>query len=134
MRLRFAAVFTIGALLAACTRKHGPHITLDAPSAPTPNFGDAPRAPSTRNMGGGGGGSGVQEFGGSGGGQDSPGKVVGVVAGAVAGGTALVVTAAEGKVTCVPGNDTPSDAGITNLCSGERREAAPDVGRAFSPR
>lgn len=134
MRLRFAAVFTIGALLAACTRKHGPHITLDAPSAPTPNFGDAPRDPSTRSTGAGGGGRGVQESGGGGGAQDSPGKVVGIVAGAVAGGAALAVTAAEGKMTCVPGNDRPSDAGVANLCSGERREAAPDVGRAFAPR
>lgn len=135
MRLRLAALFFVGyVLLPACTRGRGPQIQLNSPSAPSPSFGDAPRMdPTARGTGGPGGGGTYEGSGGEGSTQGSTGTAVGVVAGAVAGGTALALTAAEGKITCVPGNDTPSDAGVTNLCSGERREASPDVERAFAP-
>jgi hypothetical protein len=121
--------------LAACRPGHGPHITLNTP--PSPNFGDS--APDSHTYGGrgavGGGAGRAETPQTASGGGSSPAKSVGVALGAIAGSAALAAVVATGGIVCKPGEDSHSSDGgaAMNVCSGEHKEAATDVQRAFRP-
>lgn len=137
--VRSVLTFVLGALVVACRSGHGPHLTVPSPQGPSPTFGDAPShfdAEPGRSGGAVGGNVGAAgDAPASSRSAPSAANVAATAAGVAVGGAALVVTATSGAVTCKPGDDSAtSDAGAINVCSGEHKQAAPDLSNAFTPR